>query len=141
MSEKTENNCVNRPVPFEDNWIISHINVNRQIEILLSDNMYSDLLSAILENEINNNVIINNTSDTCMVYLNHNSKYVYMSNEKMFNATMEKLYNILTHMNNMNKNNLKTYIFRHYMNCLEENNLKMERQRKYEKFEKPENVI
>jgi hypothetical protein len=61
------------------------------------------LLEEILKNEINLNIIMDNESDSGMVYKNDIVKYVEMKSKDIVEKTMEKLNNQLLDINNDDK--------------------------------------
>ena len=67
---------INTPIPFDKDWDLSQISELNIYKLLFSKFMYSKLLEEILKNEINLNVIIENESDSGLVYKNDNDKYV-----------------------------------------------------------------
>jgi hypothetical protein len=74
--------------PFDDNWNIDHIN---KYIIFLSLKKYTTFLDKILEKYENLNVIIDNDSDSGLVYKNEKEKYVNMKKKEIFSMTMEKI--------------------------------------------------
>jgi hypothetical protein len=74
--------------PFDDNWNIDHIN---KYIVFLSLKKYTTFLDKILEKYENLNVIIDNDSDTGLVYKNEKEKYVNMKKKEIFSMTMEKI--------------------------------------------------
>lgn len=95
------------PIPFEDSWDLSQISNEKQFFIMMSEYMYSHLLEAILENDINNNVIIDSDKKSGSVYMNHNDKYISMKVKQIVEKSMEKLNE---HLNIINKNNKATQL-------------------------------
>ena len=63
--------------------------------------MYTNLLTEILENEINLNVIIDkkNNDDIGWIYKNDNDKYIMMNIKDIVNNSMNKLYKKLNYLN------------------------------------------
>jgi hypothetical protein len=74
--------------PFDENWNIDHIN---KYIIFLSLKKYTTFLDKILEKYENLNVIIDNDSDSGLVYKNEKEKYVNMKKKEIFSMTMEKI--------------------------------------------------
>lgn len=74
--------------PFDDNWNIDHIN---KYMIFLSLKKYTTFLDKVLEKYENLNVIIDNDSDSGLVYKNEKEKYVNMKKKEIFSMTMDKL--------------------------------------------------
>lgn len=94
---------IKSPVPFDQNWDISKINDKTKRGIIVSNIMYTSLLEEILKNEINLNIIMDNESDSGMVYKNDIVKYVEMKSKDIVEKTMEKLNNQLLDINNDDK--------------------------------------
>ncbi len=82
------------PVPFEDDWDLSKITKSDKSDIMVSQYVFSKLLSEILNNDKNSNVIIDkdDKSTTGMVYLNHKRQYIIMSKKDIVSKSMDKLY-------------------------------------------------
>jgi hypothetical protein len=82
-----------KPIPFNEDWNLSHINPEKKNLLLFSKIMYTKLLEEILKNEINLNVIIDNDGKTGIVYDNKNDeqKYINMDIQKIIEKSMEKL--------------------------------------------------
>jgi hypothetical protein len=93
------------PIPFEDSWDMSKISNEKQFFIMMSEYMYTHLLEAILENDVNNNVIIDSDKKSGSVYMNHNDKYISMKAKQIVEKSMEKLN---MHLNIINKTNKST---------------------------------
>jgi len=74
--------------PFDENWNIDHIN---KYMIFLSLKKYTTFLDKVLEKYENLNVIIDNDSDSGLVYKNEKEKYVNMKKKEIFSMTMDKL--------------------------------------------------
>jgi hypothetical protein len=95
------------PIPFEESWDLSQISNEKQFFIMMSEYMYTHLLEAILENDLNNNVIIDSDKKSGSVYMNHNDKYISMKVKNIVEKSMEKLNE---HLNIINKNNKSTQL-------------------------------
>jgi len=82
-----------KPIPFNEDWSLSHIDTNKKNLFLFSKIMYTKLLEEILKNEINLNVIIDNNGKTALVYDNKNDEqqYINMDLQKIIEKSMEKL--------------------------------------------------
>jgi hypothetical protein len=73
--------------------------------------MYTNLLTEILKNEINLNVIIEKDNDSGIVYKNDIDKYIKMKSEDIIDKTMLKLKEHLLTMNNESENHcLKDFL-------------------------------
>lgn len=81
-------------IPFDKDWTTEHINIYLKQVLLLADNKYTDLLSKILENKHNLNVIMNKNTNVGYVYDSDN-KYKNMEKNEIINLSMEKLHNEL----------------------------------------------
>jgi hypothetical protein len=91
----TNNIMVNiiHPIPFDEDWNLSHINTDKKNSLLFSKIMYTKLLEEILKNKINLNVIIDEDGITALVYDNKDdeNKYINMDIQKIIEKSMEKL--------------------------------------------------
>ena len=97
----TNNNIINinfqlkNPIPFENNWDLSHISEGDKTQIIVSRYMYTKLLEQILENELNLNVIVDKNKNSGLVYKDDINKYCQMKINDIADKTMEKLRNQL----------------------------------------------
>ena len=91
---------INTPIPFDKDWDLSQISELNIYKLLFSKFMYSKLLEEILKNEINLNVIIENESDSGLVYKNDNDKYVNMNIKDITEKSIIKLNKHLLDLNN-----------------------------------------
>jgi hypothetical protein len=94
-----------KPVPFDDNWTLSNLNNKDKANIMISKYMYSLLLTEILENNNNLNVIIDKEKDFGIVYKNDLEKYIKMEIKQIISNSMEKLEQNLLIINNDLKEN------------------------------------
>jgi hypothetical protein len=94
-----------KPVPFDDNWTLSNLNNKDKANIMISKYMYSLLLTEILENNNNLNVIIDKEKDFGIVYKNDLEKYIKMEIKQIISNSMEKLQQNLLIINNDLKDN------------------------------------
>jgi hypothetical protein len=94
-----------KPVPFDDNWTLSNLNNKDKANIMISKYMYSLLLTEILENNNNLNVIIDKEKDFGIVYKNDLEKYIKMEIKQIISNSMEKLQKNLLIINNDLKDN------------------------------------
>lgn len=74
---------------FDDKWNTSHIDNNKKLILLLNNAKFTTTLENILENNINLNVLIDNTTDNALVY--NDKKIINMSIKDIVKKTMEKL--------------------------------------------------
>lgn len=129
------NNCNNTynikveiqpPIGFDYNWDLSKIDKEKLIH--LTQFMYTNLLKALLENDKNLNVIIDNENNSGIVYKNDIEKYREMTIQDITDKTMEKLKEELIKMNKNDKfgNNKYTQINKDEIDIKYENYLKSE---------------
>ena len=92
------NNNINivTPISFEQDWDISEIDTDKKTKIIISNIMYTSLLDKILENEKNQNIVIENDTNSGFVYINEKDKYIKMKMDDIFEKTMEKLHKQLS---------------------------------------------
>jgi len=104
---------INLTKSFDEEWDLSKIDVHKKIILLLNNCKFTSTLENILENEVNLNVLIDNTNDTGIVYANN--KLINMNVKEIVKKTMDKLYKHLNDMHNdvMNPNtfNLSNNVF------------------------------
>jgi hypothetical protein len=79
------------PISFDTDWDLSKIDQSNIHKILFSNVMYTKLLEEILKNEINLNVIIENETNSGLVYKNDIEKYVSMKLKDIVDKSMVKL--------------------------------------------------
>ncbi len=121
-------------VPFDGNWDLSKISNDRKRKIITNNNLYTSLLSEILENEKNLNVILSNDADIGMVYANEKVKYKVASRDDIIMQSMLKLRNQLMSISNeecvgheISNDNLNSAVkrldekFQNFINCAETN--------------------
>ena len=82
------------PIPFEKEWTLDHIDKILKVILLVRPNKYTELLSQILENNKNLNVIIDKNNDDGYIFSEDN-KYKSMNKEDVADKSIEKLYNHL----------------------------------------------
>ena len=105
----TNNNITNiylnvkTPIPFDDDWDLSQIDIDKQTNLLFSKIMYSTLLEEILKNDTNLNVIIDKDNDSGMVYKNDIDKYIKMKLNDIVKSSMDKLKKHLLDINEKSK--------------------------------------
>jgi hypothetical protein len=87
------------PIPFDDIWDTTKIEKFIKENIIFSKIMYTNLLSEILQNEKNLNVIIEGDDTSGIVYKNDIEKYTEMKSYDIFDKTMEKLKEHLLNIN------------------------------------------
>jgi hypothetical protein len=137
-SNNTVNNVTNiylevkAPLPFDENWDTSKIENIVKENIIFSKFMYSNLLTEILKNEINLNVIIEEDNDSGIVYKNDIDKYIKMKSEDIVDKTIQKLKEQLLTINTESANDYleecikssKTNINKKYNNYVEKSDTK-----------------
>lgn len=83
---------------FNEEWDSTKINDNLKLILLLSNSKFTNTLENILENEVNLNVLIDNTSESGLVYTNNSLKK--MDIKDIVNKSMDKIYNQLCEFHN-----------------------------------------
>jgi hypothetical protein len=98
------NNISINIINFNDDWNTSHIDNKQKILLLLKKYKFTTTLENILENEINLNVLIDNTSDDGLVC--NNNKFEKMDIKEIVKKTMKKLLDSLNNFkNDISENN------------------------------------
>ena len=95
---------INKPLPFDEDWDVSKIDSTLKHLLLFSDLKYTKTLEAILENEVNLNVIIEDTEDCGIVYKNDIEKFTPMKMEDIIHLSMNKLHKHLKNFHDEVKN-------------------------------------
>jgi hypothetical protein len=90
-----ENNVIINLVPFDEKWIVDHIDKDKKYDIMFDKNKYSNLLEEIMTNNNNLNIIIDKNSKYGIVYKNSNELYVNMKLKEIIDNSMLKLYDQL----------------------------------------------
>lgn len=83
---------------FDEQWNITHIDDNKKLILLLNNTKFTSTLEKILENEVNLNVLIDETSDKGLVY--NEKKITNIDIKEIVKKTMEKLFNHLRNFKN-----------------------------------------
>ena len=83
---------------FDENWTTSHIDDKTKCLLLLNNSKFIATLENILENEVNLNVLLDNTSENGLVYIKDN--FVNMDVKDIIKKIMNKLYNKLCDFKN-----------------------------------------
>ena len=78
---------------FDEEWDDSKIDDKSKIILLLEDSKYTKTLENLLENDINLNVLIDNDSDTGLIY--KKNTFEIMNIKDIVEKSMEKIYNQL----------------------------------------------
>jgi hypothetical protein len=81
---------------FDEKWTTEHIDKYIKQLILFSEHKYTNLLTEILKNKENLNVIIDKESKYGLVYKNNSELFVNMKTKEIIDKSMEKLYDQLT---------------------------------------------
>ena len=88
-------------VSFDKSWDLSEIKtVGEKLEILCSDILYTNLLSKLLENKKNLNVILDKKSKQGYVYDAETEKFINMAANDILQMSMKKLRDNLLQINN-----------------------------------------
>lgn len=123
---------------FDEEWDVSKIDSDKKGEILLSNSKFSKTLENILKNDVNQNVILQD-SNTGVVFKIEKNKYEPMSNKEIIEKSMEKIYKHLK--------NFYNEIINNNINDLSEialNNELKELEKKYNRFftlEEAKNIV
>ena len=91
------------PISFiDEEWNLDKIHNDIQKMISLNKFAYSNLLKAIMDNNINHNVYIDKEKmiEQGMVFSNKNDKFIPMSIDNIINRSMEQLNKLLLYINN-----------------------------------------
>jgi hypothetical protein len=115
----------------DEKWNIS--NINNVEKLIFSKIMYTNLLTEILKNEINLNVIIEKDNDSGIIYKNDIDKYIKIKSEDIIDKTMLKLKEHLLSINNDSEdyclkdclNISKTNIEKKYEDYIQHNDVKV----------------
>lgn len=83
---------------FDENWTTTHIDDKTKCLLLLNNSKFTATLENILENNINLNVLLDNTSENGLVYQKDN--FINMNVKDIVKTTMDKLYNKLCDFKN-----------------------------------------
>lgn len=83
---------------FDEQWNITHIDDNKKLILLLNNTKFTSTLEKILENEVNLNVLIDETSDKGLVY--NEKKITNIDIKEIVKKTMDKLFNHLRNFKN-----------------------------------------
>jgi len=75
---------------FDEQWDTSCIDINKKFSLLFANSKFTKTLENILENQVNLNVLIDNTSDNGIVY--NNNKFIKMNVKEIVKQTMDKLH-------------------------------------------------
>jgi len=94
------------PIPFDNDWDLSKIDIYVKKNLVCYNFMYSKLLEEILKNEINLNVIINKNTNTYIVYKNNIDQYIQMNLNDIIDNIMYKLKKHLLEINNTLKGDI-----------------------------------
>ncbi len=84
---------INSLKDFKEDWDVSKINNAEKLHLLTSTFKFTNTLKNILENEVNLNVLIDNTTDSGFVYTNNSLEK--MDLKDICKQSMEKIYNHL----------------------------------------------
>ena len=118
---------------FDETWNTNHIDNNKKLILLLNNSKFTSTLEDILENEVNLNVLIDNTTDNALVY--DNKKLINMSIKDIVKKTMEKLLN---HLNDFKNDIIEPNLYNIDKNIIDEQ-IKIA-QNKYKDFNKDQDI-
>jgi hypothetical protein len=96
--------------PFDEDWNVEHINTYFVKHLLLSNEKFTDLLSEILKNDENLNVIVDKSSEIGLVYKNNVDMYVEMQKKEIIDQSMYKLNNQIEKYYNDFFSNIKEHL-------------------------------
>lgn len=103
---------------FNENWDISNIDEKLKFVLLLSNSKFTNTLENILDNEVNLNVLIDNTTENGLVYTNNMLQQ--MDEKDIMSKTMKKIYEQLEafreDLRKPNKLDLQEHYLDHEMN-------------------------
>lgn len=95
------NNKINIYIlPFDDYWTTKHLNNKENAYIVSSLMKYTTLLTELLENDENLNVIVEENTNEALIFKNKEEKYINIKKKDLYSKTMQKLKNILIDMTN-----------------------------------------
>jgi len=89
-------NIISLPIGFEKDWDTEHINKYLKELIVVSDNKYTSLLTKILDNKTNLNVILDKELDNGYIF--SNNEYKNVEKQEIVDKSMEKLNKELNRM-------------------------------------------
>jgi hypothetical protein len=89
-------NIISLPIGFEKDWDTEHINKYLKELIVVSDNKYTSLLTKILDNKTNLNVILDKELDNGYIF--SDNEYKNIEKQEIVDKSMEKLNKELNRM-------------------------------------------
>lgn len=95
----SDKHSLNNPIPFDEDWDISKISNDKKTSLIISKIMYTGLLTEILKNDLNINIIIDKNNESGLVYKNNIDKYIKMNKKDIVDITMNKLQKHLLEIN------------------------------------------
>jgi hypothetical protein len=81
---------INITKSFDEQWDTSTFDNNKKLSLLFANSKFTKTLENILENQVNLNVLIDNTSDNGIVF--NNNKFIKMNVKEIVKQTMDKLH-------------------------------------------------
>lgn len=102
---------VKYPISFDNEWDLSKISDEKKLFLIsCCDTKYSELLKYILQNDNNLNVIIENETNSCIVYKNDIEKFINMDKCDIIDQSLSKLNHQLNNLCKeiINKNEVVT---------------------------------
>lgn len=82
-------------VSFNDKWCVDHIDKNVKTLLFMSTYKYTKTLEYILQNDKNRNVLLDNTSQTGLIYEGDKNTFSEMKIEDIVDKSLKKLYDHL----------------------------------------------
>ena len=99
------NIAIDKIVPFDQPWSTAHISDESKSALFHSKHKFSKLLSYILNDSNNLNVLLNKDESSGLVYKNKEEQYVKMNKKDILDGTYRKLINhFIEDVNNLDKN-------------------------------------
>jgi hypothetical protein len=115
---------------FDKDWNTEHIDEKTKLILLLNNSKFTSTLENILENEVNLNVLIDNTSNNGLVYMDNDIKHLTIKD--IVKKIMEKLHkHINDFKNDVSKLNVNSNIIKSEIEVANE---------KYNEFNKSDEV-
>lgn len=115
---------------FDKDWNTEHIDEKMKLILLLNNSKFTSTLENILENEVNLNVLIDNTSNNGLVYIENDIKHLTIKD--IVKKIMEKLHkHINDFKNDVSKLNVNSNIIKSEIEVANE---------KYNEFNKSDEV-
>jgi len=95
-------------VSFNDKWCVDHIDKNVKTLLFMSTYKYTKTLEYILQNDKNRNVLLDNTSQTGLIYEGDKNTFSEMKIEDIVDKSLKKLYD---HLNEFHEDISKSNVY------------------------------